>query len=140
MLSETSALFYNFNDDLRTRQIRRYLHQNGISTRTVIAPEFLQPLGVLFELPGFAPNSLFNLGGDFKEEMLVMKDFSEKQLDDFLRFIRSSGFAPIELKAILTPVNCQWNSLRLYQELTKERDAFQNQKSSARHSNRKKQS
>lgn len=136
MLSKTSALFYNFNDDLRTQKIRRYLHQSGISTRMVTTPEFLQPLGVLFELPDFSPNPLFNFGGDFKEEMLVMKDFSEKQLDDFLQFIRSSGFAPIELKAVLTPVSCRWNSLQLYQELTKERAAFQ--RNAARHSGQKK--
>ncbi len=135
MLSETSALFYNFNDDLRTQQIRRYLHRAGISTRTVITPEFLQPLGVLFELPGFVPNTLFNFDKDFKEEMLVMKNFSEEQLDNFLKFIRSSGLAPIELKAVLTPVNCQWNSLQLYQELTKERAAFQ--RNAARRPNQK---
>lgn len=123
MLSKTSALFYNFKDEPRTRLLRRYLHRSGISTRVIDASEFLQPLGVLFELPGFAPDTRFNLGEDFKEEMLVMKDFSGQQLDDFLQFIRTSGLARVELKAVLTPVNCRWNSLQLYQELTRERDA-----------------
>lgn len=121
MQSNPSALFYNFQDDLRTREIRRFLHRAGISTRTVTAPEFLQPLGYLFEIPGFSENPMFNLGQNFTEEMMIMKDFSDQQLNDFLQFVRSSGFRRIDLKAVLTPVNQHWNSMQLYQELTKER-------------------
>ena len=122
-MMETSALLYNFEDDDRTRQIRRYLHRAGITTRIVTTPDFLHPLGYLFEVPGFSPNPAFNLGQNFTEEMMIMKDFSEQQLDDFLSFIRSSGLKRIDLKAILTPVNQNWNSLQLYQELTAERNA-----------------
>ena len=122
-MMETSALLYNFEDDDRTRQIRRYLHRAGITTRIVTTPDFLHPLGYLLEVPGFSPNPAFNLGQNFTEEMMIMKDFSEQQLDDFLSFIRSSGLKRIDLKAILTPVNQNWNSLQLYQELTAERNA-----------------
>lgn len=121
-MMETSALLYNFEDDDRTRQIRRYLHRAGITTRIVTTPDFLHPLGYLFEVPGFSPNPAFNLGQNFTE-MMIMKDFSEQHLDDFLSFIRSSGLKRIDLKAILTPVNQNWNSLQLYQELTAERNA-----------------
>ena len=122
-MMETSALLYNFEDDDRTRQIRRYLHRSGITTRIVTTPDFLHPLGYLFEVPGFSPNPAFNLGQNFTEEMMIMKDFSEQHLDDFLSFIRSSGLKRIDLKAILTPVIQNWNSLQLYQELTAERNA-----------------
>lgn len=124
MYSNSSALLYNFQDDLRTRQIRRYLHHAGISTRIITAPDFLQPLGALFDLPGFSRTQTFNLGQNFTEEMIIMKDFSEQQLDGFLGFFRSSGLQRIGLKAILTPVNQHWNSWQLYQELTRERDAI----------------
>lgn len=127
MNENPSALLYNFQDDIRTRQIRRYLHHTGISTRIVTAPDFLQPLGALFELPGFSRNQMFNLGQNFTEEMMVMKDFSDQQLDSFLQFIRSSGLQRIGLKAILTPVNQHWSSWQLYQELTKEREAIRRQ-------------
>lgn len=123
MQSAASALLYNFQDDDRTRQIRRYLHRSGIATRIITAPEFLHPLGYLFEVPGFSASPMFNLGHNFTEEMMVMKDFSEQQLDDFLAFIRSAGLKRIDLKAILTPVNQHWNSLQLYQELSGEREA-----------------
>ena len=118
---QPSALLYNFQDNDRTRLIRRYLHRAGISTRIVTAPDFLHPIGYLFEIPGFSASPVFNLGQNFTEEMMVMKDFSEDQLDDFLSFIRSSGLNRIDLKAVLTPVNQSWSSWQLYQELSRER-------------------
>lgn len=118
---------YNFKDDFRTQQIRRFLHHSGISTRIVTAPDFLQPLGALFEIPGFDRNPVFNLGGNFTEEMMVLKDFTEQQLDGFLQFIRTSGLNRVELKAVLTPYNQHWNSLQLFQELTREREAMRRQ-------------
>ena len=124
---QASALLYNFKDDDRTIQIRRYLHRAGISTRIVTTPDFLHPLGYLFEVPGFSASPMFNLGQNFTEEMMIMKDFSEQQLDDFLSFIRSSGLKRIDLKAILTPVNQSWNSCQLYQELSRERAAVARQ-------------
>ena len=127
MQSDASVLLYNFRDDDRTRQIRRFLHRAGVSTRIVTTPDFLHPLGYLFEMPGFRPDPMFNLGQNFTEEMMVMKDFSEQELDDFLTYIRSSGLKRIDLKAILTPVNQNWNSGQLYQELTRERAAVMRQ-------------
>lgn len=127
MLSKSCALMYNFKDDFRTQQIRRFLHHSGISTRIVTAPDFLQPLGALFEIPGFDRNPVFNLGGNFTEEMMVLKDFTEQQLDGFLQFIRTSGLNRVELKAVLTPYNQHWNSLQLFQELTREREAMRRQ-------------
>jgi hypothetical protein len=123
MQTKASAFFYNFESDDRTRQIRRYLHRAGVSTRIITTPDFLQPLGALFELPGFERTQVFNLGQNFTEEMLVMHGFSEEQLDAFLQFLRGSRLPGIDLKAILTEVNSHWTSMQLYQELTRERDA-----------------
>ena len=61
MNTQPEALLYNFNDPERLRQIRRYLNRQKVKTRIVTAPEFLHPLGYLFEIPGFHPSSQFNL-------------------------------------------------------------------------------
>ena len=51
MNTQPEALLYNFNDPERLRQIRRYLNRQKVKTRIVTAPEFLHPLGYLFEIP-----------------------------------------------------------------------------------------
>lgn len=90
----------------------------------VQTPEFLENLGFLFEIPGFSKTPSFNLGGNFHEEMMVMKDFSEEQMELFFSFFKENSLPPVELKAVLTPVTMHWSSLRLYEELSKERASF----------------
>ena len=120
MNTQPEALLYNFNDPERLRQIRHYLNRQKVKTRIVTAPEFLHPLGYLFEIPGFHPSSQFNLGSNFSDEMIVLKDFSSEQLDEFLAFFKENGLLPVNLKAMLTPVTVHWDSLKLHDELMKE--------------------
>ena len=100
-MSQTQILLYNFKDEDRLRQIRRYLHRHRISVRMVQQP-------------------VFNLGKNFQEEMMVLKDFSSEQLDEFLAFFKENGLLPVNLKAMLTPVTVHWDSLKLHDELMKE--------------------
>lgn len=120
MAKQPSALLYNFNDPDRLRLIRRYLNRQKIKTRVVITPEFLHPLGYLFDIPGFQASSQFNLGANFSDEMLVLKDFSSEQMDGFLAFFQESQIPPVALKAMLTPVTQHWSSVQLHDELAKE--------------------
>lgn len=60
------------------------------------------------------------MGENFSEEMLVMKDFSNSQMDAFLQFFRDNQLKNVDLKAVLTPVTVHWNSMELYRELKKE--------------------
>ena len=86
MNTQPEALLYNFNDPRTLRQIRRYLNRQKVKTRIVTAPEFLHPLGYLFEIPGFHPSSQFNLGSNFSDEMIVLKDFPVHRWMIFLLF------------------------------------------------------
>lgn len=97
-------LLYHFSQDERTRQIRRYLRRAGVDVREVPASDLFHPLGYLFEIPGFSPCSRFPMGENFSEEMLVMKDFSNSQMDAFLQFFRDNQLKNVDLKAVLTPV------------------------------------
>lgn len=127
-MTNPQVLLYNFTIDDRAVKLGRWLTKEKIPARIVQAPEFLHPLGFLFEIPGFQPNPQFNLGGNFHDEMIVLKDFSDAQLDGFLRFFRENQLAPIKLKAVLTPVTQYWNSLELHKELTKEHEAMEGRK------------
>ncbi|RHK26381.1 DUF3783 domain-containing protein [Ruminococcus sp. AF46-10NS] len=52
--------------------------------------------------------------------MIVLKDFSSKQMDDFLAFFRENQIPSVALKAILTPVTQHWSSIQLHNELSME--------------------
>ena len=120
MNTQSSVLLYNFNDPDRLRMIRRYLNRQKVKVRIVTTPEFLHPLGYLFELPGFQPCAQFNLGKNFSEEMMVLNNFSSEQMDAFLAFFREEAIPSVSLKAMLTPVTQHWSSIQLHDELTKE--------------------
>ena len=122
-MSETQILLYNFRDENRLRQIRRYLNRQKISLRMVQPSEYLENLGFLFEIPGFAKNSVFNLGQNFQEEMMVLNGFSSQQLDEFLAFFKENSLPPVALKAVLTPVTMHWDSMKLHEELMREHAA-----------------
>ena len=47
-------------------------------------------------------------------------DYSQEQQTDFLGFFHRNGLAPVDLKAVLTPVTQHWSSLKLHGELSKE--------------------
>ena len=120
MNTQPAVLLYNFNDPDRLRMIRRYLNRQKVKVRIVTTPEFLHPLGYLFELPGFQPCAKFNLGKNFSEEMMVLNNFSSEQMDAFLAFFREEAIPSVSLKAMLTPVTQHWSSTQLHDELTKE--------------------
>ena len=124
IMSDTQILLYNFEDPERLRSIRRYLLSQKITFQIVQPPEYWEPLGYLFHLPGFTRNSTFHLGGNFHDEMMVLHHFSQEQLDSFLAFFRNSHLKPVALKAVLTPVTQHWNSIKLYEELSKEHQFY----------------
>jgi len=59
------------------------------------------------------------------EAMLVFCGLSNALLDQLLQVIRTAKLPPIPLKAVLTPDNMEWDTLRLYEELKKEREAIE---------------
>ena len=58
------------------------------------------------------------------EELLVMASFPDALLDRLLPALRAAGLT-VRLKAVLTPVNRDWNCGRLYAELRGEASAFE---------------
>ena len=106
---------------IKEAQIRLLSGGQRISVRPVLDSELHIPLGAL----AGRPTPLTQKGeGTFTEEMLVLVDFAEVALDQFLQTYRQSGIAPVSLKAVLTPHNQGWDSVALYRELVRERDEF----------------
>lgn len=57
------------------------------------------------------------------EAMLVFCGLPQALLNQVLEVIRVAQLPPIPLKAVMTAVNQEWNTLQLHQELCKERQA-----------------
>lgn len=55
-----------------------------------------------------------------EEEMLVMKNFTSRRIDELLINLRKAGVPKIALKAVLTEQNSQWTFYHLYEELKSE--------------------
>ena len=61
----------------------------------------------------------------FSENMLVFCGLNDLLLHQVLEVIRVAKLPPIHLKAVLTEDNAGWNSLELYNELCREREAME---------------
>ena len=117
---EAQALFFQFETDDRTAQIRRFMRRHHILCNFIERPKYLQTLGALAGLPGFPENAPFYMGAPLADEMLVLSGWSDDVLDEFLLFLRENNWKPITHKAVLTPVSSHWNVLQLFEELDRE--------------------
>ena len=61
------------------------------------------------------------------ERMLVFCGLNQVLLAQVLEVIRLAKLPPIPMKAVLTMNNLQWNTMQLYEELCREREAVQAQ-------------
>ena len=58
------------------------------------------------------------------EEMLVMKNFTSRRMDELLMNLRKAGVPRIALKAVITEQNSHWTFRQLYRELKEEHKAM----------------
>lgn len=123
-LKKPQVLLYNIKEDERFAKLRKYLVRSGAAVRTVKSSEYLESLGYLLGIQGFQKNKMFPLGQNFHDEMLVMSGFSSERIDELLDFFKRENLEPVSLKAIVTPYNVTWDSMRLHAELCGERDAL----------------
>lgn len=63
----------------------------------------------------------------FKEKMLVFCGMNKVFLNQVLAVIRTANLPAIELKAVLTATNRDWDSVALHDELVREREAIAEQ-------------
>lgn len=125
MVSNSVALLYNFAGTQKGRKIKFVLIRMGIRIKNIEKKDYLQPAGALAGVPGTLADQPEYEKEGFTEEMLVMYNFTEKQLDEMLLRFRKEKIPKIELKAVITPTNCNWNSLKLFEEIKKERQQME---------------
>lgn len=112
-----------FHVPLKTeKQVAQLLRPYGISVRTISREQYTVPLGVLLGLRK-AGRMLPLLGLEFAEPMLLMHGLPDDMVDAVLAQLKAAKIS-IDLKAITTPTNLEWNAMQMYAELRREREKF----------------
>lgn len=114
-----TILTFNLNEN-RLSRLRFLCMKLGLLVRPVPAEDFCQPISALCGLSApveAAPAEAF------PEEMLIFCHMDNAQVNRFLQTARQMRFAPVALKAVLTPTNAEWTPVQLCAELKDERAA-----------------
>ena len=119
-MNDALVLAYNLETTSMTA-LQSICDSLGIVLKPVMPEAYGLPIGTLLGLPA-RPLSGTDTKPTFTDAMLVMCGLGEAQFDGFLRALRFSGIPRIDLKAMLTPTNIAWNSIRLHDELHREHE------------------
>ena len=114
-----TILTFNLNEN-RLSRLRFLCMKRGLAGRPVAAEDFCQPISALCGLSAPAEAAPAEA---FPEEMLIFCHMDNAQVNRFLQTARQMRFAPVALKAVLTPTNAAWTPVQLCAELKDERAA-----------------
>ena len=92
----------------------------GIRIVDVARSDYLQKLGALAKIQGFAKEAKKYDGPELPMEMLVFSEMNSDQVDAFLAEYKNTGAEPVALKAVITSNNIFWSADVLQRELLRE--------------------
>lgn len=118
------VLLYEIDGREREKKLKLILVKLGIRIKLVQKEEYLEPLSYLAKLKESESRKEKYEGEPLGEEMMVLVGFSSGRIDAFLSEIRKARLDRVDLKAVLTDYNKEWNSLELYKELKEEHEAM----------------
>lgn len=128
MKNGSSVLLYNLAGTQRGRKLKFILVQLGARIKNVEKEEYLKPIGELLKAVPVSESPVYE-GEGFSEEMLVMDGFTGRQIDELSMRMRKCKLERIDLKAVVTETNQNWNSIELYKEIKKEHEQMHQTKS-----------
>ena len=114
-----TILTFNLNED-RLSKLRFLCMKLGVAVKPVPAEDFCQPISALC---GLSEPVEASPAEAFAEEMLIFCHMDNALVNRFLQTAKQMRFAPVALKAILTPTNAEWTPVQLCRELKDERAA-----------------
>ena len=114
-----TILTFNLTD-ARLSKLRFLCMKLGLMVKPVPAEDCCQPISALCGLSDPADAAPAEA---FSEEMLVFCHMDNAAVNRFLQTAKQMRFAPVALKAILTPTTAAWTPAQLCAELKDERAA-----------------
>lgn len=115
------VLLYNLEPS-KEKEVKMLCLLLKVRTKSVRKDEYSELLAALTGMETAAGEPY--TGEGFQEEMMVMAGLSAAQMNSLLQGFKRKKITPICLKAVATPVNLQWDSLRLHDELKREHEAM----------------
>lgn len=113
------VLLYHFQGTRRGRLLKSILVTMGVRIKNVERSEYRKPIGELAGIRKEEKEAESYEGEELPEEMMIMCGFTQSMIQELLIRIRRQRMAPVDLKAVLTPTNQNWNSLEIYEEIKK---------------------
>jgi hypothetical protein len=110
-------------NDSKAAKLKAVLIRMGIRIRNISSEQMNQTVGYLAGIEGF-DETAFEACPPVEEEILVMKNFSNRRVDELLLNLRRAGVPKVQLKAVVTDTNCKWRFYDLYEELKEEHEAM----------------
>lgn len=136
MIMKEMVLYYSPAPAAYVAKLKGVLVRMGIRIKNIGPEQINQKVGYLAGMPGFTetvkdasqeeeklPQSE-EAALSIPEEMLVMKNFTSRRIDELLTNFRKAGVPKIALKAVITEQNSQWTFYQLYGELKSEHAAM----------------
>lgn len=126
-----TVLYYNPGRPETMKHVammKSVLVRMGIRIRNIGPDQVMETVGYLAGMEGFQPRdtdgSAYKSLPEIPVEMMVLKQFSNRRLDELLMNLRKAGVPKIALKAVLTEHNSAWTFYHLYEELKEEHEAM----------------
>ena len=110
-------------NNTKAAKLKAVLIRMGIRIKNISPEQVNQTVGYLAGFDGFEEKEQEDCPY-VDEEILVMKNFSNRRIDELLLNLRRAGVPKIDLKAVITDTNCNWKLYDLYLELKKEHDTM----------------
>ena len=118
------VLYYNPNQSPYAAKLKGVLVRMGIRIKNITPEQTGELVGTLAGMPGFAADLTDTVDQNpipqIPEEILVMKNFTGRRIDELLLNLRKAGVPKIALKAVITEQNSRWTFYQLYEEIKKE--------------------
>ncbi|HIR91900.1 MAG TPA: DUF3783 domain-containing protein [Candidatus Egerieimonas intestinavium] len=128
------VLYYRPRGAANPAKLKGVLVSMGIRIRNIQPDQLEEQVGYLAGMEGYGPVNRENKPERFGEaeeltrEALVMYQFTEARLEEFLLRFRKAGVPRVELKAVVTQTNAAWSFRQLYQELCREHQEMERQR------------
>lgn len=124
-----TILLYNFDSATIRNKIKFLCIQSGIHIRVVEKQQYDVPIGILAcgkkeEMASFLRSEESESNASFDDPMLVFAGFTGTKLNQFLNAMYKQKIPMVNLKAMLTEHNVNWDSVTLHDELAKEHEAM----------------
>lgn len=122
-----TVLYYTPENTKKTAKLKAVLIQMGVRIKNIGACQVGESVGYLAGMDGYEKNEIGEALPVISQEVLVMKDFSSRRMDELFLRIRKAGIPKIDLKAVITVTNAGWTFYQLYEEILAEHRQMQNQ-------------